>query len=107
MHKEIKWNCDIPHDTCACENITLLIRGLNPKLAEKLPEDPDKVNDKFTCSKENYITNCMQGPCNLWSKIEEDIANNNSQSSNSELEAVIQDDTSSEKDFIPTVKYYK
>ena len=62
VHKEIKWNCDIPHDTCAskvCENITLLIRGLNPNLVQKLPEDPDKVFDKFTCSKENYITNCM------------------------------------------------
>ena len=84
MQKEIKWNRDIPHDTCACEvceNITLLIRGLNPKLAEKLPEDPDKVIDKFTCSRKNRTSSCMQGTCTLCSKIEVDIANDNSQSS--------------------------
>lgn len=49
-HKEIKLNHDIPHDTCAyevCKNITLITRGLNPKLVEKLPGDPDKVIDKF------------------------------------------------------------
>ena len=106
MHKEIKWNHDIPHDTCTCEvcdNITLLIRGLNPKLAEILPEDLDKVIDKFACSKENRTSSCMQGTCTLCSKIEVAIANDNSQSSDSELEAVSQDDTCSDEDSTLTV----
>ena len=47
---------------------TLLIRGLNTKLSEKLPEDPDKVTGKFTCSKftcnkGNPNSSCMQGTC--------------------------------------------
>ena len=109
MHKVIKWNRDIPHISCACEvsqNITLIIRALNQKLAEKLLEDLDKVIAKFTCSKEHHISSCMQGTYTLCSKIEVDIANDNSQSSDSELD-VSQDNTSSDKDFTSTVKHYK
>ena len=109
MHKVIKWNRDIPHISRACEvsqNITLIIRGLNQKLAEKLLEDLDKVIAKFTCSKEHHISSCMQGTYTLCSKIEVDIANDNSQSSDSELD-VSQDNTSSDKDFTSTVKHYK
>ena len=61
LHKEIKWNRDIPYHTCACEvreNITLIIRGLNPNLPEKLPEDLYKVIDKFICNKENHTNSC-------------------------------------------------
>ena len=65
-----------------------------------------KVIDKFTCSKENRTSSCMQGTCTLCSKIEVDIANDNSQSSDSELEAVSQDDTCSDEESTPTVKYY-
>lgn len=53
MHKEIKWNKGIPHDKCAyevCENIKLIITGLNPKPVEKLLGDPDKVIDKICLS---------------------------------------------------------
>ena len=49
----------------------------------------------------------MQGTCTLYSKIKVDRANDNSQSINSELEAVTQNDTSSDENSTPTVKYYK
>ena len=48
----------------------------------------------------------MQGICTLCSKIEVDIANNNSQSSHSQLEAVSQDSTSSDEDSTPMVEKY-
>ena len=54
-----------------------------------------------------HISSCMQGTCTLCSKIEVDIANDNLQSSDSELEAVSQDKNSSDEDSTPTVKYYK
>ena len=46
----------------------------------------------------------MQGTYTLCSKIEVDIANDNSQSSDSD---VSQDNTSSDEDFTSTVKHYK
>lgn len=55
-HKEIKWNQNIPHESCTCEvceNTKLFIRGLNPKIksSSKLPEDEKKIADQFTCNK--------------------------------------------------------
>ena len=47
----------------------------------------------------------MQGTCTLWFKII--WIQNNSESSDSELEAVSQDDTSSDEDSTPTIKYHK
>ena len=49
----------------------------------------------------------MQGSCTLCSKIKVDIANEHSESSDLELQAVSQDDTYSEEDSTLTVKYYK
>ena len=62
---------------------------------------------KNELSYELHYSSCMQGTCTLCSKIEVDIANDNSHSSDSELEAASQDDTSSDTDSTPTLKYYK
>ena len=73
----------------------------------KLLEDPDKVIDKFSYCEENRTSNCMQDICTLCFKIEVDIANGNSQLSDSELEVVCQDENFSDEDYTPTFKYYK
>ena len=79
-------------------------KGVKSKARRETTWRLDKVIDKFTCSKEHRISSCMQGTYTLCSKIEVDIANDNSQSSNSD---VSQDNTSSDEDFTSTVKHYK
>ena len=73
-HKEIKWNQNIPHESCTCEvceNTKLFIRRFNEKIknASKLPEDEKKIVEKLTCQKTTR-TSCMTGDCGQYSKVD-------------------------------------
>ena len=55
-HKEIKWNRNVPHESCTCEiceNIKLFVRSLNQHINQKIPEDERKIAETYSCSKEN------------------------------------------------------
>ena len=55
-HKEIKWNAKIPHESCTCEicdNIKLFIRDINKNIVSKIPEDCEKIDDRYTCENSN------------------------------------------------------
>ena len=74
-HKEIKWNQNIPHESCTCEvceNTKLFVRGLNSKIKNptKLPQDEKKIVDKFTCKKTLGKGACMTGDCDQCPKVD-------------------------------------
>ena len=102
-HKEIKWNQNIPHESCTCEvceNTKLFIRGLNSKIKSptKLPEDEKKIVDEFTCEKTLRKGACMTGDCDQCPKVDIShlLPHNESSSESSD------DDTSPS-----AFKYYK
>ena len=67
VHKEYSYNKNIPHGSCLyeiCENCVLLARGLNKKLKDSLPTNPNDLVEKFACNLEvwdcvfNHFESC-------------------------------------------------
>ena len=57
-HKEIRWDKNIPHESCACEvceNTKLFVRGFNSVLpqSQRLPKDESNLADLFTYAELN------------------------------------------------------
>lgn len=66
-----------------------------------------KLSTKFACRQKKRTSSCMKDTCTLCPKMKGNIANCKLQSSNSELESVRENHSSSDEDSNPTVKYYK
>ena len=84
LHKEYKWNRDIPHESCACEiceNVRLFTTVVNRKIKDreqKLPTTAKDIVEKYSCNanQAEYMTeacpNCpkVELPYNLKNQAE-------------------------------------
>lgn len=67
LHKEYKWNRDLPHESCTCEvceNTRLLTTAINRKIRvadNKLPTSAKEIVEQFSCDRQN--AECMSGTC--------------------------------------------
>ena len=82
-HKEIKWNNEIPHESCTCEicdNLKLFIRGVNSKIEAKLPENCEALVDLFTCN--DRTEKCLIGNCDSCPKVDLDFSKPSTETDN-------------------------